>query len=447
LATDPVRRVRERTHDLPLTFGVREALVRLAALPPSPAVPYVTVTLDWRPEGSDPGREPAPELRRSERRARRGEVGASRRPSRQEIDRQLAQVLAEHGPRGEAFDSLSADALRIAAFLNGELDPAAQGVYIVACAAHEVFEPLTFALPLPTRLAVGPTPALSPLALLVDDHPAYAVLVADQRNATLSMIRRAARGRSVWLESNLYPRKQQQGGWSQRRFQARADERVAAFAREIATETKRALNEAEIDTFILAGDEVITSALDAAFSPDVSERLVTTIRLDIDASEQEVIAATLPLAAQAERDRELAAVRALVSAHGADGRGAAGAPAVLRALQAGQVATLLLTDDFASPGWADYGREIYGVGATPTVHPLAGNETDLVAVDLVEEMMRLAVRTGATIDIVHSAAPAGEGEEPAVPQAGTRPPRSEAAALLDQLGGVGALLRFTVEPS
>ena len=191
---------------------------------------------------------------------------------------------------------------------------------------------------------------------------------------------------------------------------------------------------------------MITSALHAAFPPDVADRIITTIRLDIDATEQDVLAATLPLVAQAERDRELATVRALTDAIGAGGRGAAGAPAVLRALQAGQVETLVMAEDFTAAGWADYGRETYGVGDVPAAHPLGGAAEDLVAVDLVEELMRLASRTGAAVEIIHSAVPLDETEESVIPQAGTPPPRSQAATLLDPLGGVGALLRFTITP-
>jgi hypothetical protein len=57
------------------------------------------------------------------------------------IEREIEQILTTHRPRGPAFESLSADATRIATFLNDELDPAAQGVFIVACTAPDVLEP------------------------------------------------------------------------------------------------------------------------------------------------------------------------------------------------------------------------------------------------------------------------------------------------------------------
>jgi peptide subunit release factor 1 (eRF1) len=310
-----------------------------------------------------------------------------------------------------------------------------------------VFEPLTFALPLPTALAVGPTPALAPLARFVDDHPAYAVLMADQREAVLSDIRRATRGQSLQVESSLYPRKQKAGGLSQRRYQSRADERVAAFARVVADETQRRMEEFGVEQLIVAGAEVMTSALDAAFSPWAKERIVAVIRLEMTASEQEMIEATLPLVEEAERAREMETVRAIADAVGAAERGAAGAAGVLSALQNGQVATLAMNDDFGGEGWADYGRETYGVGPVPETHPLGGDIADLISVDLFEEFTRLALRGGAEIEIIHSAVPVADDDGEALPRAGAPTPRTEAASQLDGLGGVGALLRFDVEPA
>jgi hypothetical protein len=447
MATDPVRRVRGERYDLPVTFGVRDALTRLAAAEPSMEAPYLTVTLDWRPAGDDPGRDAAPTPPRSERRARRGEEGAPRRPARAEIRRQILELLEAAGPRGDAAESLSEDVERMAAFVDEELDPSVQGVYISACSATGVFEPLTFALPLPTALTVAPTPALGPLARFVDDHPAYAVLVADQGEAVLSDIRRATRGQSLQIESDLYPRKQKSGGLSQRRYQNRADERVAAFARVVADETQRRMDEFDVEQLIVAGAEVMTSALDAAFSPQLKEKIVAVIRLETTASDQEMLDATLPLVEEAERARETETVSAIADAVGAADRGAAGAAGVLSALQNGQVATLAMNDDFTAEGWADYGRETYGVGAVPDTHPLGGDVADLAAVDLFEEFTRLALRGGAEVEIIHSAVPVADDEGQTLPRAGEAAPRTEAAARLDELGGVGALLRFDVEPA
>ncbi len=444
MATDPTQRIREHLYETSIALDAHQTLVELAALPPSLDVPYVTVSLDWRFKGSDPGREPVSSPRPSERGTPRV-AGESHRPSRQAFDRAIASLIEEVGPRGAAFDSISADAARISAYLDSELDPSAKGVFIVSCSASDVFEALALGLPVPTQVSAGPTAALFNLARLVDDHPTYAVLVADQHEATLSFITQARRGSSVSLDSSTYPRKQQQGGWSQRRFQARADERVAAFARDIAREIRSDLDEAGVELLVLAGDEVITSALDEAFHDTVTARIIARLRLDIGASEQEIIAATLPVVEQVERDREAEAVSSLGDAIGADERGLAGVDETLEALQSGQVAMLLITDDFAAPGWADYALGYVRAGESPAAHPLGGDLANITPVNVADELVRLALVGGAEVQIVHGDVPFGVTDEEVVPEAGRDQPRTEAAAALDAVGGVGALLRFSID--
>jgi len=450
MATNPTRSIRHTTESPPLETNVQPVLQRLAAIPPSATVPILTVTADWRPEGTHPGATPSqddePERKRSQRRnAPEPETVSVRRPGRIVLEQALRNLIDAHGPRGDLFESLSQERERIFGYLDGELDPSAQGVAIVACAARNLFEAVPLALPLPTTASLGPVAALLPLIQVEDDHPTYAVLLADQHEATLTFITHATAHGDVSLESTDYPRKQQQGGWSQRRFQQRADERVEAFARDIARETRKALDELGIGMLIVAGDEVITSALDAAFHQSVQDRVIATLRLDIRTSETDLLEATLPVAGRAEREREVALVQRLHDAIGHGEFGAGGAEAVLAALQAGQVDTLVMTDDFQEAGWADFGFPAYGAGEPPSVHPLGGDAADIVAVGLRELLPYLALTSGAAIDIIRSAAPVGDGEMPGNVEERKAAARLPAAAALDELGGVGAILRFSMD--
>jgi hypothetical protein len=180
-------------------------------------VPYLTVSLDWRPAGESPAREAPDDVRRSEERSEQ-EESVSRRPGRLVFERQIPEIIAEYGPRGEIFASLSADAERIREYIAADVDPSAQGVVIVACSARDVFEPLALGVPVPTNISLGPTPVLHEVARVIDDNPTYAVLLADQKDAVLSFIRYAQTTRSVEMEASGFPRHQQQGGWSQRRY-------------------------------------------------------------------------------------------------------------------------------------------------------------------------------------------------------------------------------------
>ena len=162
MATDPVRQVRELEHETAIALDMRESLRRLAQLPPSQTVPYLTVCLDWRPEGSEPGRLPPEPGKRSERRSEAGESGPPRRPSWQQMRRELDELVGRYGPRGDAFDSLSADVARIERYLAEELDVGAKGVVIVACQGQGICAPCPLDVAVASECALGPSPHLRP---------------------------------------------------------------------------------------------------------------------------------------------------------------------------------------------------------------------------------------------------------------------------------------------
>ena len=446
MATDPVKRIQTLEHEAPLVRNLQATLAWLASLPPSPEAPYLTVCLDWRPEGTEPGREPAPEPKRSQRRSQEQESGTQRRPSWRQVHRELDDLVVRHGPRGAAFESLSADVARIKSYIDEELDPAAQGVFIVACNHVGIFEPVPLDVPVMTEIVTGAIPSLRPLVHAAEDFPVYAVLVANQREADLWVLARQTWQRGVQLEADDYPRKQQQGGWSQRRYQMRADERVEAFAKTIAEETRQAMGEGgdAVDYLIIAADEPMSSALAAELHPTVKERIIGHIHLPNVTNIDEIVAETAPLVAAEERRRELAAVQAVRDGAGAGTDGVAGVEETLAALQAGQVMTLVINDDFAQPGWADYTLPLYGVGEPPRQHPAGGDAGNLVPADLADVVVRLALQTDATVELVQSWVPITAAELECVPDASDPMPRAEAARALDELGGIGAILRFSV---
>ncbi len=447
MATDPVQRIRTSEHATPLALDLAQTLARLANVTPSTEAPYLTVSLDWRPEGSEPGRIPPPEQKRSERRGRGDDNGTPRRPAWETLRRDLDETIKKYGPRGAAFDSLSADLKRITTYLDEELDPAAHGVIVVACGHQDIFEPVPLDIPVTTGLTVGPVPSLRELVRAGLDYPEFAVLVADQREANLWLMQRQTWDRGVQLEADDYPRKQAQGGWSQKRFQNRADERVEAFARTIADETRREIAEgnAQVPYLILAADEPMATALNEAFHQTVSERIIGTIALESDSNFATIAAAAEPLVAARERQHERDTVQTMLDGVGAGGRGVAGAEDTLTALETGQVLTLVMNDDFNGNGWADFTLPLHGVGDVPREHPAAGDVANIVPVALEDIAVRLALQTDAGIELIATDVPVSDDEQEHIPAAGNPIPRTRAARSLDDMGGIGAILRFVLD--
>jgi hypothetical protein len=430
----PIRRLRITEDDSDLVLDLRESLAQIAALPPAMMTPgeasqYLSVALDWGPQGSDP----------------------ARRPARRQFEDAANAILAEYAKHSPAARTLAVDIERVGRYLDNEridrqldvepLPAAAQGVLVFARADADVFVALPLAVAVPTEVTVGPIPALATLARIADDHATYAVLLADQKEASLVFVTQSRREREVVAYGAEYPLKRKAGG-SQRRYQARAGERHDQFTRAIADGTRQALDDAGVDVLIIAGDEVMTSPLNQFLHHTVANRIVGTVRLDITTPTQDLIDATLPLDEEAERGREAAAAAALRNAVESGGPGAAGPDAVLTALKQGQVETLVMNDDFAAVGWADYSADVAGIGAIPDRHPTGGERGQIVPIRAEDELIRRAILTGATYEIVRTEVPVPPAGEP-VPRAEDERPRTDAGRQLDELGGVGALLRFS----
>jgi peptide subunit release factor 1 (eRF1) len=443
MATDPTRRIRRRRVVSPFSLGAEDFVERLGHLEPSIDTPYLTVTVDWRPEGTSPGRAEPEEVKRSQRRSGQEAEGDRWRPAIEVLEQQIEDLIEEHGPRGAAHESLQADYQRIQDYLQTELDPSARGACFVANSGKGVFEATGFSMPLPNEVSAGPVPSMSSLVRLVEDNPVFGVLLADQQDATLTFFSAGTVSRRVTLEGTDFPRHQQQGGWSQRRYQMRARERIEAFAGDVAEETRKALERFDVDMLVLAGNEVMTSTLHNTFHQTVQDRIVATVAMDLTAGESEMLEAALPIVLDVERQREADNVRRVQDAIGMGARGVSGQAETLQPLQNGQVDTLVILDTFEGTGWADYTLPVFGTGDVPTTHPYGGDVSSIRRIDLRQEMVRLALATDAEVDIIHSDVPVAEDEAPR--DEGEERPITDAARALQEMGGVGALLRYELD--
>lgn len=422
-AIEPVEQIQHQSLTSPFTKDLTAFLRRLAALPPATDTPYLTLMLDWRPDGTRPA-------------VRTGQLFFD-----QEIAGRFDRYIEAHTPPHEI---LSADVERIRDFLSGEVDPAVQGIAIFACSANGLFETALLGTPLANRVVFAPTPALRTLAMLADETMPFLLVASDQRDATITLVDMATRRRQIGIQGTGFPRKQMQGGWSQRRYQMRSDERIEAFARAVAEELRRATIETRADLIVLAGNEQFVNRLREEIHPSVQERIAGDSHPQADLSDADLIAATLPIVEHKERDDELMAVGKIENGAGPGGGSVTGSVETLTALQTGQVMLLAMNDDFAAPGWADFGFPLYGVGVPPRQHPSGSELGSLTPVALDEELVRLAIQQGAEIEIVRSSREIGPAETVDSASAGKR---TEAATRLDRLGGVGAILRFALSES
>ncbi|MGI8687645.1 MAG: host attachment protein [Thermomicrobiales bacterium] len=424
MVSEHFEQITDTRPDVPQATNVHDDLLDLAQRAADPEQPYLTVALDYRPDGTQPNRRPSL-LWLKER------------------EQELAETL---GPRGPAFDALAAGMQRLHAALDGFATEPPLGVIFVAQPATDGFRTIPLAVPVANSADVAPRPMLAPLARIAHAHSPFAVLLADSAQAFLHTFALGARERDVAME-NAYAHLKA-GAVGNKMIERKAlnavEQQVENFAKAIAEETRRVLDEDGVQQLIIAADDQLTATLRDHFPKELDAKVIGTVAADIRATPADLLALALPVVAAAERAREEDIVQRLTTAAlSPGGLGVFGVAETLAALQAGQVQTLVLADDFHASGWVDDTLAMVGAGEPPLEHPAGGDTASLRAVELLDEMVHHALMTDSAIAFITTRSvevpeDANEAEE-------THGERQGAPQTLQEHGGVGAILRFRLD--
>lgn len=379
---------------------IAEQLDTLARFEP---VPYPVVSLYLNTQPNERGRDQYQSFIRQEFKSR-------------------SRTYRPGSPERECLDR---DLERIASFLENELQPSANGVAIFACSAGELFETVQLTAPVDQHwLYIGDAPHLYPLARLDSRYPRFAAVVADTNSARILVFSSGDPVRQEDVKGEK-TRSHSQGGWSQARFQRHISNFHQQHAKEIVDALERIVQLEGITQIITAGDEVILPLLRDQMPKHLAEKVIDHIKLGSRAPVDTVLAATLEaLGRQNERsDREK--VDSAVGAYRAGGLGVVGPEDTLDALTKGQVEEVLLTANLGA--LQNVSREAAmaaGNDSTllePAVETAAGGEAAQAhpqVVRLADELVTRAKQTAARVTFI------------------------EDSALLEDYGGVAALLRF-----
>jgi peptide subunit release factor 1 (eRF1) len=332
----------------------------------------------------------------------------------------LSDRLKLYKPDTPERVSFEQDIERINAYLADEVNRAANGLALFTCAAADnYFHAIQLDAGVDEHwLFVGSVPHLYPLARLIDQHPRYASVVLDTHRARIFVFGHGGVERQQ-VVTGLKTRRNSMGGWSQARYQRRAENFHLHHVKEVVDVLDRIVRHDNIQHVIIAGDDVVVPMLKEQLPQHLMEKLVDVLRLQRDAAEEEIVEATLDVLRQKDAENDANRVQELIGAWQSNGLGAVGPEAVLSALQLGQVDELLISGTPETlkpvqklPDDAAPGEVMVDTSAPATV--------DQRRVKLSDELVTRAQQTGARVRII------------------------EDASLLADFGGVGALLRFRI---
>ncbi len=315
-------------------------------------------------------------------------------------------------------DAFEAAAGRAERFLTEAVSAGPAGLVVFSSEQPSYFHAAMLPAPPPDLVRWDSEPDLGPLEAMIDDYERVAVLLFDIERARLFTIY-LGKIESQQAFADDVPGKHAGGGWfalAETRAERHREDHVLRHVKRTVAALMATLRQEPFDRLFLAGPDEAVATLRHHLPRPLRARLAGTLRLELFASDAEVLQAALAAAQAAERDAEAAAVAELVDA--ATTRPVAlGLAATLAALDAGRVYVLFLADSFAPVGGecGGCGALVPGGGACPT----CGAPTQAVP-DLRERLIRRALDQGAKLEFVSG----------------------DAATLLATHGGIGAWTRY-----
>ncbi len=248
---------------------------------------------------------------------------------------------------------------------------------------------------------VGALPYVAPLVEWRQSMPNHAVVLADRTGADIVAFLRDSADIERHIEGDTTNiTKVHPGGWSQRRFQQRAENTWEANATDVARTVTELVDRLGVRVVAAAGDVRATQLLKDELPDRVTERLhlVQGSRAE-DGSVDEVAHEVTRLVATSVAGDTVALLEKFREERGQHDRAADGPARTIEALAAGRVETLLVHDDPDDERTCWIGPELAHIASDRVGIDALGAE-DATEARLVDALIRAAAGTGAGVWIV-----------------------------------------------
>ena len=288
----------------------------------------------------------------------------------------------------------------------------AHGVAVFSSTAANLFETLRLPRSVGSRVAIGHSPLVGPLARL-ERRERWCVALVSRRDARI--FRGSSDGlREIEQIHDVVFGQHDQGGWSQARYQRGIEKEKDDHLKHTAEALMKHFKRRPFQRLIVGGPREVAADFESKLHGYLSERVAGRIEVDVDtASPDQVLKKAQPLFEELEEEREAAALERL-----GEGRAAIGLQDVLQALNERRVECLVVDERFGALGTSCPECGWLGPDGERTC-PVDGREVEQLE-DLTEAAIELTLQQSAEILAV----------------------RRRREELDQRAGGIAALLRF-----
>ncbi len=334
----------------------------------------------------------------------------------------LAQIedQSDNWSRAQA-DSVARDLERIRTLVRDQRVIGGRGLAVFACSSIGLWQTYTFARPLGNFIHIGYDTYVRPLFRVLQRYQPHCTVLVGKGRARIFLFSLD----TIEERSDIFgavPGRHDQGGWAQARLQRHHDDRVMHHLKNTADVLLSLYRNEEFGKLIVGGTDELVSQFQEHLHPYLKDRLVATLPLGMTASPTAVRERSLEIIREITAAEYREILDQTISESGAQNLGVLGLAGTLRALQRGQVQTLLLNEDFEAAGQ----RCLHCGHLTirdDEVCSYCGGELEPVD-DLVGEIIDIAYSQDCEVKFM----------------------RGDNAARLAEYGHIGALLRYAVRP-
>lgn len=246
---------------------------------------------------------------------------------------------------------LKADFDRIRRYVSDEFDrDGVRGLAVFAAGLDNLWTPLPVTEPVADEIKVGRDFYLAPLVPLVGRGDGALVAVVGREQGHLYRLR-AGRLHELVDRTEEQPRRHDQGGWSQSRFQRHIDGLAAEHVRTVADELNRHVRRLHGPGVVIACAEEMRSELAELLAQETRAALAGWIPAEAHATPAELLERATPVLEEWRAKRETEMLERWREEAGRNGRAAAGWTATLEAASDGRVELLLYQQGTDREAW------------------------------------------------------------------------------------------------
>jgi len=289
-----------------------------------------------------------------------------------------------------------------------------KGLAMFASSIHDFFRAYKLAMPVENLLIVDTSPYIRPLVRLMDEYETFGLVLLDSQRAKIYVVSSGKVGYKKKKAKDII-NKHKKGGMSQARFQRLRKGAINHFLKDVAEDAEKVFSEDEVVKIIIAGSGNAKIMFKDILPPDLKSKIVDVIAMDFGEAEERLVLKAEEIVLEDEKETSERNVSRLRAEILRNGLAVYGLKETSEAVINGQMELLLVSKGYKIMGWICEKCQVVDSGVKDRC-PYCGSKTS--EVDVVEEIIEFAERTDTKIEFV------------------------EDNPILDELGGVGGLLRY-----